>query len=66
MSTEILIKKIRKYNSFVLVFGILYLIQNFTIGQLNIEFNFIKIGFVFLKEIIFLISSFTICKILLD
>ena len=66
MLMEILIKKIKKYNSYVLVFGILYLIQNYTIGQLNIELNRIKIDFIFLKEIIFLLTSFIICKIVLN
>lgn len=66
MSMEILIKKIRKYNSFILVFCILYLIQNYTIGQFDMGFNHIKIEFIYLKEIIFLIISFTVCKIILE
>lgn len=60
------IKKIRKINSLIFAFGILYLIQNYTIGQLKIDFNEILIEGIYLKEIFFLITSFLICKILFD
>jgi hypothetical protein len=63
---EIQIKKIRKINSLILAFCVFYLIQNFTIGLLKIGFNEIIIGWFYLKEITFFITSFVICKILFD
>lgn len=50
----------------MLVFCILYLVQNYTIGQFDMRFNHIKIEFIYLKEIIFLITSFILCKIALE
>jgi hypothetical protein len=63
---EIQIKKIRKINSLILAFCVFYLIQNYTIGQLNIVFNEITIGYFYLKEIAFTITSFVICKMFFD
>lgn len=63
---EIQIKKIRKINSLILVFCLFYLAQNFTIGQLNIDFNTIKFSFIYLKEIIFFITSYFSTKNIFD
>lgn len=63
---EIQIKRIRKINSLILVFCVFYLIQNFTIGQLKIEFNEVMIGYFYLKEITFAITSYILCKLFFD
>lgn len=63
---EIQIKKIRKINSLVFAFCIFYLIQNYTIGQLKIDFNQIILGQIYLKEITFVITSYLICRLIFD
>ena len=63
---EIQIKKIRKINSLVFAFCIFYLIQNYTIGQLKIDFNQIIFGQIYLKEITFVITSYLICRLIFD
>lgn len=63
---EAQIKKVKKINSLVLAFGVFYLIQNYTIGQLNIDFNKILIGSIYLKEIVFIVTSILICKSIFD
>ena len=63
---EIQIKKIRKINSLIFAFGIFYLIQNYTIGQLKIEFNEILIWRIYLKEITFIITSYMLCRFIFD
>ena len=63
---EIQIKKIRKINSLVFAFCIFYLIQNYTIGQLKIEFNEILIWRIYLKEITFIITSYLLCRLIFD
>jgi hypothetical protein len=63
---EIKIKNIRKINSLIFAFCIFYLIQNYTLGQIDIAFNEILIGRIYLKEITFIITSFLICKLILD
>lgn len=60
------IKKIRKINSLIFAFCIIYLIQNFTIGQIDIDFNKILIGKIFLKELTFVFTSFFILKFVFD
>lgn len=57
---------LRKFNSLILAFGIFYLIQNYTIGQLNFLKNIYILKPILLKEIIFLLSSLIICLILFD
>ena len=63
---EIQVNKIRKVNSLILAFCVFYLTQNYTIGQIDIDFNKVLIGGIYLKEITFIITSFLICKLLFD
>jgi hypothetical protein len=63
---DIQIKKIRKINSLVLAFCFFYLIQNYTIGQLKIEFNEILVWRIYLKEITFIITSYLLCRLIFD
>lgn len=60
------IKKIRKINSLIFAFCVIYLIQNFTIGQIDIDFNKILIGSIFLKELTFVFTSIFILKFIFD
>ena len=52
-----LVDKIRKYNSFVLSFGLIYLIQNFTIGQIGYLKETILFQPIYLKEVLFILTS---------
>lgn len=58
--------KFKKINSLVLVFGIFYLIQNYTIGQISFFDNKYIFKPILLKEVVFLFSSIIICLILFD
>jgi hypothetical protein len=51
------VAKIRKYNSFILSFGLLYLVQNFTIGQIPILKQLYICEPILLKEILFVLTS---------
>jgi len=51
------VDRIRKYNSFILSFGLLYLIQNFTIGQISILKETTLIKPIYLKEVLFIATS---------
>lgn len=66
METTTTLHKLRKINSFILSFGLFYLIQNFTIGQLL----FLKSIFIFngilLKELIFVVTSICLNFILFN
>lgn len=63
---EIQIKKIRKINSLIFAFCVIYLIQNFTIGQIDMDFNKILIARIYLKELTFMLTSLLICKFMFD
>jgi hypothetical protein len=58
--------KVRKYNSFLLSFGLFYLVQNFTIGQIPILNELYIVKPILLKEVLFVATSiilnFTIFK----
>lgn len=60
------IGKIRKINSFVLAFGIIYLIQNYTIGQMYVLKNTYICHPILLKELIFIATSITLNFIIFD
>lgn len=48
---------LQKINSFILVFGLIYLIQNYTIGQFSVFDDLYIIKPILLKEVLFVISS---------
>jgi hypothetical protein len=52
-----IIAKIKKYNSFTLSFGLFYLVQNLTIGQITFLKQSYLYGPIFTKEIIFVLTS---------
>ena len=63
---ETQINRIRKINSLVFAFCVFYMIQNYTIGLIKIDFNEVLIGNIYLKEIVFVITSLLICKLVFD
>lgn len=57
-------ERIRKLNSFILVFGLTYLILNLTIGQIPFLKEFYLIKPILFKEILFVCISFISTKYL--
>lgn len=60
------LNKIIKINSLVMVTGLLYIVQNWTIGRLSFFEEAYLYKPILLKEVIFLITSIALSLILFD
>ena len=60
------LNKIIKINSLVMVTGLLYIVQNWTIGRLSFFEEAYLCKHILLKEVIFLITSIALSLILFD
>jgi hypothetical protein len=52
-----MLEKVRKINSFLLVLSLIYIIQNYTIGQIPIIKDIVVFEIFNLKELLFIVSS---------
>lgn len=58
--------RIRRYNSFLLSVGLFYLLQNYTLGQLDFFKSLYLVGPILVKEVLFIFSSIALSFLIFD